>query len=749
MLDIQSVQPGELVSCGKCGKTIQVPVDSTSPGAILGDYIIEKELGHGVLGRVFLAHQISLDRDVALRLYPEELSSDASFAALCKKEAGAAARVTHQNVVQTYTGGPLEGFFFLSQEFIAGDTMKSLLSTGVVPPEMMPDLAEAIVSGLQVAWEEQKLLHRNLRPENIILTADGTPKLLDLGVTRSPVVIQPNGAMKFYSSYPYIAPELLEGQPPNVLSDIFSLGATFHHLLSGKVPRAEGDVEAPFRPICEENPNVSPALGAVIDKMVNLKPDQRPQSYKELIAAIRDARSGISPSSTTGKRKLATGKLSVSGTGSAIPLQRKSQNAPQDIPKKKSPLAMILGIVAVLVVLGGGAAAFFLKGNQEDKPAATEATPGTNAPATISVEQRKFNELKALAASNDRAKALTAIVDAAPVFAPPSKLAAQYCALAAPFIEEALAEARKPALDKFEEEWNKRVERTRQEDIAKKEEAERKAKQAELARQAAALKAAEERRVKQRHEDFLASQSTLRTEILKLTNQFDFDGAISALADLDNSTVPEERKWAKGWISLLNKANSLYKLHRNSGDKFKGTNITVLADKLKWQIADISFDEISIINTRIVYKDHKETEETQNAKLDLKNLLPPQFTAITEAAVKAGEVTEADSQLMQYVFLGVQGANPNSSKSTATSIRRIRISRSCSRNSPTSTARSTSPECRNTSRPCASVRATSSAPISKAIMKRMTSTPSKTTSIPSSRNSRDSFHASRFQAHLP
>jgi len=230
---LDDCQPGELVQCGQCGNAVQVPATRTSPGALLGDFVIEKEIGVGGMGSVFLAHQVSLDRDVAIKILLPNFAEDTSFIQVFINEARMAASLNHPNIVQAYAVNVLDGVFYFAMEFVDGMTLKQMIEKdGPMPADKVLEIASAMVSALSYAWQEKKLVHRDIKPDNIMINSQGQIKLADLGLARKITELNADGTSELYGTPQYIAPELLFGNPANEQSDIYSLGATLYHVLT-------------------------------------------------------------------------------------------------------------------------------------------------------------------------------------------------------------------------------------------------------------------------------------------------------------------------------------------------------------------------------------------------------------------------------------------------------------------------------------------------------------------------------------
>jgi serine/threonine protein kinase len=304
VLDIDDGVPGELVACGQCNATVAVPMGLTAPGSMLGDFAIVREIGIGGMGRVYLAHQVSLDRPVALKILSESFANDASFIESFIKEARTAAALNHPNIVQAYAVNCDSGCYYFAMELVDGNTMKQVIqSSGRLVHEKVLAIARDILGALAYAWEEKKLIHRDIKPDNIMLTTDGRTKLADLGLARKVTEINEDGSSELYGTPQYIAPELLLNFPADIRSDIYSMGATMYHALTGAYPYTAADANSmamehlytPLRPISSLAPDVPAPLACLVEIMLSKRPDHRYADYKYLLADLQRVQKGEPP----------------------------------------------------------------------------------------------------------------------------------------------------------------------------------------------------------------------------------------------------------------------------------------------------------------------------------------------------------------------------------------------------------------------------------------------------------------------
>ncbi len=288
---------GAEVECTHCHEKVKFPDSRTAPGSVIGDFAIVSEIARGGVGIVYLARQISLDRPVALKLLQERFTGDKEFVDNFVREARAAARISHPNIVQAYAVGEEDGIYYFAMEHLDGDTMKQVLKRDkIVPPRRAAEIISEIAQALDCAWNEQKLVHQDIKPDNIMLTHRGQAKLADLGLARvATEAHEDNDADEVMGTPQYISPEQLTGAPTDVRSDIYSLGATFFHLVTGRFPylgkdgneiarqHVEGTLTEP-KTLVKDLPD---EINRIILKMMAKDINQRYQSAADVAADLK------------------------------------------------------------------------------------------------------------------------------------------------------------------------------------------------------------------------------------------------------------------------------------------------------------------------------------------------------------------------------------------------------------------------------------------------------------------------------
>jgi hypothetical protein len=259
-------------------------------GAVLsGRYRIIALLGKGGMGEVYRADDLVLSQPVALKFLPESLVGDAEWLARFRSEVRAARQVSHPNVCRVYDIAEVDGFTFLSMEFVQGEDLAALLRRiGRLAPDKAAEMARGLAAGLAAA-HDKGVLHRDLKPGNVLIDEHGRVRLADFGLAG--LDHETDGL----SGTPaYMAPELFDGQPATVQSDIYALGLVLYEMFSGKpafsgttvgeLARLHHEMMPP--PLAQLVPEIDPAADRIIQRCLAKDPAQRPSSALQVAAAL-------------------------------------------------------------------------------------------------------------------------------------------------------------------------------------------------------------------------------------------------------------------------------------------------------------------------------------------------------------------------------------------------------------------------------------------------------------------------------
>lgn len=288
---------------------LQMAMDEDSmyrPAQQIPGFQILGKLGQGAMAVVFKAKQLSLDRLVAIKVLPKRLSENPEFVDRFYREGRAAARLNHPNIVQAYDVGESSGYHYFVMEYIDGKTVYDLLN-GSRPV----DETEALRITLQTARSllhahDLGLIHRDVKPKNLMLTKAGDLKLADMGLAREigDYATAAAEAGRAYGTPYYISPEQIRGEIKiDARADIYGLGATFYHMVAGKVPFdgtspsavMHKHLKEPLIPPDHINKTLSAGVGEIIEVMMAKNPDDRYPSCNELITDLEAVLRGEPP----------------------------------------------------------------------------------------------------------------------------------------------------------------------------------------------------------------------------------------------------------------------------------------------------------------------------------------------------------------------------------------------------------------------------------------------------------------------
>lgn len=267
-------------------------------GREIGDYQIFRRLGRGGMADVYLAKQISLDRNVALKVLKAELAKDESYVQRFRQEAQAAARLRQANIVQIYEVGELEGYYYISQEYVQGRNLSQYLSRhGAVEPVMAINVLRQCGLALQESGKHS-VIHRDIKPDNIMLSTNGEVKITDFGLARVNDDASKQGLTQVgvtMGTPLYMSPEQVEGADVDQRSDIYSLGVTAYHMLAGHPPfDGENALSIAVQHVKDEpislaslRPDVSQELCDVVAQMMFKKRAERPADARQLLKLLR------------------------------------------------------------------------------------------------------------------------------------------------------------------------------------------------------------------------------------------------------------------------------------------------------------------------------------------------------------------------------------------------------------------------------------------------------------------------------
>jgi|GEM_PF-859381 len=238
-LEASATMAGSTVCCPSCGASVTIPQAHLGSGVTLAGFRIEKEIGHGAMGRVFLATQLAMDRKVALKVLPSPRVSDSEFVERFFHEVRLAAQLAHPNIVSAFDAGEDHGYYYFAMAFVDGESLDSRLKRGGALAEKEAlTYTLGVAEALAYAWDTSHILHRDVKPANIMVDADRRPMLMDMGIAKNVSDKSHLTATGVAVGTPhYMSPEQARGsQDLDFRTDMYSLGACLFHLVAGRVP---------------------------------------------------------------------------------------------------------------------------------------------------------------------------------------------------------------------------------------------------------------------------------------------------------------------------------------------------------------------------------------------------------------------------------------------------------------------------------------------------------------------------------
>jgi serine/threonine-protein kinase len=332
-----------------------------------GRYRVEDVLGRGGMASVYLARDAELERPVAVKVLAEHLADQPDFRDRFLREARLAAQLSHPNVVQVFDVGEEDGKPFIVMECVEGSTLaEELKERGRLEPEEVVDVALQICGGLEHA-HAAGLVHRDIKPQNLLLRPDGTVKIADFGIARAAETTRLTQIGSVLGTAAYLAPEQALGEEVTASADIYSLGCVLYELLAGRTPYifqtlpelAVKHREETIEPLRELRPEISKRLEAAIMHALARKPDYRPESA----AAFAEELAMASPDPPTRPIPLASGTAATQVLGSptqtetrplraAAPARSRGRRAPRFHRNPWLVLALVVLALAAAVAIG-------------------------------------------------------------------------------------------------------------------------------------------------------------------------------------------------------------------------------------------------------------------------------------------------------------------------------------------------------------------------------------------------------------
>jgi serine/threonine-protein kinase len=346
----------------------------------IGGYQLISRLGRGGMGAVFKARQTSMDRIIALKILPPRLAHDGQFVERFMREARAAGRLSHPNIVSGIDVGEADGYYYFAMEYVEGETLFELVKReGGLEPKRAVAIAVQVAAALAHA-HAHGMVHRDVKPQNVIIAAGETAKLCDLGLARSTEEDQSITATGTALGTPhYIAPEQIEGRTDvDGRADLYALGSTLYHMLAGEPPFTAPTgakvmamhLSDPPPPLEDRVPGVPRSLAALVMRLMAKQREERYGSAEELLADLEQIAAGGAPAHLrpATRRRRSSSKLRRTGTRETAPLEQVAGSRRWMMPAVAA---------AALVLVGAGVLGVFLALRGPDSPPPEDPKPPT------------------------------------------------------------------------------------------------------------------------------------------------------------------------------------------------------------------------------------------------------------------------------------------------------------------------------------------------------------------------------------
>ncbi len=349
---------GEFMACPSCSAEITIPIPGLTQGMKIGDFELMEKLGSGSMGEVWLAYQKTMDRKVALKILAPKYGSDSNFIDRFMSEVKHSAKLSHPNIVTAFYAGTDKGHYYLAISYVIGKTVEDLqMEKGQFKEKDALGIIMSITNALEYAWNDFKILHRDIKPANIMVNKRGEAMLLDLGIAKS-VEEESNLTMAgtVVGTPYYISPEQAMALGDiDFRSDIYSLGTTLYHMVTGSVPyNATTAMAIIMKHINSDFPmpdllktDLSPGCSRLIEIMMSKEREQRQHSWGELRADIEQVLAGNMPGSANSSDETVIFSKSAAKKGQ---IEQKSVKTSEESDRSNKILKVAISVAIILII---------------------------------------------------------------------------------------------------------------------------------------------------------------------------------------------------------------------------------------------------------------------------------------------------------------------------------------------------------------------------------------------------------------
>ncbi len=346
---------------------------TVEPGAVVGGrYQLEKPIGAGGMAKVWLAHDRLLDRRVAVKILAERFASDPDFVERFRREASAAAGLSHPNIVTVYDRGEAEGSYYIVMEHLPGPDLKVIIrQRGKLAPRQAVDAALQVLAALSAA-HRRNVIHRDIKPQNVLIAEDGHLKVTDFGIARAGDDAGMTEIGSVIGTAQYLSPEQARGEDVTTASDCYSVGIVLYELLTGRVPfDGEKPVAIAMRQINEPPvpprvlvPQIPPQLNDIVMRALEKRPGSRYRTAEEFSNALLAVRPMLPEPVEDATQVLAAVESPattpiIAQHTAATRVAPRQNSMPPPRPRRRRRGPILVAILALLVLAGGASAYLF------------------------------------------------------------------------------------------------------------------------------------------------------------------------------------------------------------------------------------------------------------------------------------------------------------------------------------------------------------------------------------------------------